>query len=76
VDLITIIPPVAGVIGLIAAVVMYRAMMRYPAMAGAPTEIADMIRAGAKTFMKRELQLIAIAVVGLAIALGVSPSAS
>jgi K(+)-stimulated pyrophosphate-energized sodium pump len=72
-DVMTYIPPIAGVIGLIAAVVMYRAMMRYPAMAGAPTEIAEMIRAGAKTFMRRELQLIAVAVVGLAIALGVSP---
>jgi K(+)-stimulated pyrophosphate-energized sodium pump len=66
---ITIIPPIAGVIGLIAALVMYRAMMRYPAMEGKPSEIAELIRAGAKTFMARELQLIAIAVVVLAIAL-------
>jgi K(+)-stimulated pyrophosphate-energized sodium pump len=73
VDAITYIPPIAGALGLVAAVVMYRAMMRYPAMEGAPTEIADMIRAGAKTFMRRELQLISIAVVLLAIALGVSP---
>jgi K(+)-stimulated pyrophosphate-energized sodium pump len=73
VDAITYIPPIAGVIGLVAAVVMYRAMMRYPAMEGAPTQIASMIRAGAKTFMRRELQLIAIAVAVLAVALGVSP---
>jgi K(+)-stimulated pyrophosphate-energized sodium pump len=69
VDLITIIPPIAGVIGLVAALVMYRAMMRYPAMEGRPSDIAELIRAGAQTFMRRELQLIAIAVAVLAVAL-------
>ncbi len=70
---ITLIPPIAGAVGLVAALVMYRAMMRYPAMPGSPTEIAEMIRAGARTFMARELQLIGIAVALLTIAVWVSP---
>ncbi len=70
---ITFIPPIAGVIGLITAVVMYRAMMKYPAMEGKPSEIAEMIRDGAKTFMRRELQLIALSVAVIAVALFLSP---
>jgi K(+)-stimulated pyrophosphate-energized sodium pump len=70
---ITIIPPIAGAVGLIAALVMYRAMVRYPAMEGRPSEIAEMIRTGAQTFMRRELQLIALSVAVIAVALFLSP---
>ncbi len=72
-DSIIYIPPIAGAIGLVAAFVMYRAMVRYPAEEGRPSEIADLIRAGAQTFMRRELQLIAISVAVIAVALAVSP---
>ncbi len=72
-DNIILIPPIAGAIGLVAAFVMYRAMVRYPAAEGRPSEIADLIRAGAATFMRRELQLIALSVAVIAVALGVSP---
>ncbi|MBS3939740.1 MAG: sodium-translocating pyrophosphatase [Actinobacteria bacterium] len=68
-DNLIFIPPIAGVIGLVMALVMYRAMMKYPAAEGRPSEIAELIRAGAKTFMQRELQLIGIAVAVLAVAL-------
>ncbi|TVR34286.1 MAG: sodium-translocating pyrophosphatase [Nitriliruptor sp.] len=67
------IPPIAGAIGLVAALVMYRSMVRYPAMEGKPSEIAELIRAGAKTFMRTELKLIALSVAVIAVALGVSP---
>ncbi len=72
-DNIILIPPIAGVIGLVAAFVMYRAMVRYPAAEGRPSEIAELIRAGAKTFMRRELLLIALSVAVIAVAIGVSP---
>ena len=72
-DNIILIPPIAGVVGLVAAFVMYRAMVRYPAMEGRPSEIAELIRAGARTFMQRELQLIGLSVAVIFVALAVSP---
>ncbi len=70
---LTVIPPVAGVIGLVFAVILYLAMVRYPAMEGRPSEIATLIQAGARTFMRRELVLIAMSVAVIAVALAVSP---
>jgi K(+)-stimulated pyrophosphate-energized sodium pump len=69
---LSVIPPVAGIVGLVFAVILYRTMMRYPAMEGRPSEIAALIQAGAKTFMRRELILIAISVAVIAVALGSS----
>ncbi len=72
-DFIIYIPPIAGVVGLVTAYIMYRAMVRYPAAEGRPSEIAELIRAGAKAFMSRELQLIAASVAVIAVALLLSP---
>ncbi|MDT8407998.1 MAG: sodium-translocating pyrophosphatase [Wenzhouxiangellaceae bacterium] len=66
----SLIPPLLGIVGLIAAFVVYRAMMRYPVMEGKPTEIAKLIQDGAMAFMRRELIMIggSVAVLFLALA--------
>ena len=67
-----LIPPIVGIVGLIVAYVIYRAMMRNPAMEGKPTEIAKLIQEGATAFMRRELTLIALSVAIIFIALALS----
>ncbi|MDX1625026.1 MAG: sodium-translocating pyrophosphatase [Wenzhouxiangellaceae bacterium] len=69
----SLIPPLMGVIGLIAAFVVYRAMMRYPVMEGKPAEIAKLIQQGAMAFMRREILMIGISVGVLFVALALSP---
>ena len=66
------IPPVLGVVGLVVAFILYRVVMRYPAMEGRPSQIAALIQQGSNAFMRRELTLIAISVGVLFIALAVS----
>src|SRR5690625_3719646 len=66
------IPPVLGVVGLVVAFVLYRVVMRYPAMEGRPSQIAALIQQGSNAFMRRELTLIAISVVVLFLARPVS----
>ena len=68
----TMIPPVLGIVGLIVAFIIFRAMMRYPVMEGKPTEIAGLIQQGAMAFMRRELVMIAISVAVLFVALMLS----
>ncbi|MGK7294935.1 MAG: sodium-translocating pyrophosphatase [Candidatus Wenzhouxiangella sp. M2_3B_020] len=68
----SMIPPVLGIVGLIAAFIIFRAMTRYPVMEGKPTEIAKLIQEGAMAFMRREILMIAISVVVLFIALAFS----
>ena len=71
----SLIPPVLGIVGLIVAFIIFRAMMRYPAMEGAPSEIAKLIQEGAMAFMRREVLLIGISVAVLFIALAFLHSA-
>jgi K(+)-stimulated pyrophosphate-energized sodium pump len=66
------IPPILGIVGLGVAFVIYRAMMRYPAMEGKPTEISILIQQGAMAFMRRELILIALSVAVIFVAITVS----
>jgi len=66
------IPPILGIVGLGVAYVIYRAMMRYPAMEGKPTEISILIQQGAMAFMRRELILIALSVAVIFVAITVS----
>src|SRR6056297_3131205 len=68
----SLIPPVMGIIGLIVAFIIYRAMMRYPVMEGKPAEIAKLIQEGAMAFMRREVLMIAISVAVLFVALAFS----
>src|SRR6056297_3378927 len=68
----SLIPPVMGIVGLIVAFIVYRAMMRYPVMEGKPAEIAKLIQEGAMAFMRREVLMIAISVAVLFVALAFS----
>ncbi|MEX2497396.1 MAG: sodium-translocating pyrophosphatase [Wenzhouxiangellaceae bacterium] len=68
----SLIPPVLGIVGLIVAFIIYRAMMRYPVMEGKPAEIAKLIQEGAMAFMRREVLMIAVSVAVLFVALAFS----
>jgi len=61
-----------GIVGLIVAFIVYRAMMRYPVMEGKPAEIAKLIQEGAMAFMRREVLMIALSVAVLFVALAFS----
>jgi len=61
-----------GIVGLIVAFIIYRAMMRYPVMEGKPAEIAKLIQEGAMAFMRREVLMIALSVAVLFVALALS----
>jgi K(+)-stimulated pyrophosphate-energized sodium pump len=56
---IRIITPVAGLLGLGIALLVYRRIRSLPAGEGKIAEISDQIHHGAMVFMKRELQLLA-----------------
>ena len=62
-------PVILGVAGLLAALVVYRMILRYPAGEGKVAEIGDQIHRGAMVFMHREYTylLIFVVVVGLLI---------
>jgi len=68
----SLIPPVLGIVGLIAAFIIFRAMSRYPVMEGKPAEIARLIQEGAMAFMRREILMIALSVAVLFVALAFS----
>ncbi|MCR9276550.1 MAG: sodium-translocating pyrophosphatase [Pseudomonadaceae bacterium] len=52
-----LIPPLLGVVGLVAAFVIYRLVMRYDAGEPAIKKIADAIHLGAMVFMRREYSM-------------------
>jgi len=66
------IPSVLGVVGLIIAFVIYRAVMKRPAGEGKVLEIAKLIHLGAMVFMKREYKILSIFVVVVAVMLVLS----
>jgi K(+)-stimulated pyrophosphate-energized sodium pump len=55
-----VIPPILGVLGLFAAFVLYRLVLRYPGGEGSVAEIAHEIHAGAMAFMRREYTILFI----------------
>ena len=57
---LTYIPPLFGVIGLVAAFVIYLMVMRYPAGEAAVVKIAEQIHVGAMVFMRREYTMLAL----------------
>lgn len=69
---LSMIPPVLGIVGLIAAFIIFQAMSRYPVMEGKPAQIAKLIQQGAMAFMRREIQMIAMSVGVLFVALAFS----
>ena len=70
---INLIPLIAGAVGLVAAFIIFRAVMSFPAMEGKPQKIARQIQLGATAFMSRELKLIGLSVAVIAVAIVVSP---
>ncbi len=68
---LTLVPPLLGVVGLIAAVIIYGIVKRYDEGSDALKKIADQIHLGAMVFMRREYTMLAIfsAVLLVAIAL-------
>ena len=68
-----LIPLVVGAIGLLAAFIVFRAVMSFPAMEGKPSKIAVQIQLGAMAFMNRELKLIGASVAVIALAILFSP---
>jgi K(+)-stimulated pyrophosphate-energized sodium pump len=54
-----LLPPILGGIGLLAALIIYFIVKRYPAGEGLVTEIADAIHDGAMVFMRREYTILA-----------------
>jgi K(+)-stimulated pyrophosphate-energized sodium pump len=71
--MINLIPLVVGGIGLLAAYIVFRAVMSFPAMEGKPQKIARQIQLGAMAFMNRELKLIGASVAVIFIAIVLSP---
>jgi K(+)-stimulated pyrophosphate-energized sodium pump len=78
--MMSLIPPVLGVVGLATAFVLFRIVMSFPVMEGRAGQIAGLIREGAWAFMRRELILISISVVvifiGLFASLGIETAVS
>ncbi|MDP6376661.1 MAG: sodium-translocating pyrophosphatase [Pseudomonadales bacterium] len=57
---INLLPPIFGVIGLIAAILIYGIVKRYDEGADDIKKIADLIHAGAMVFMRREYTMLAL----------------
>jgi K(+)-stimulated pyrophosphate-energized sodium pump len=67
-----VIPPILGVLGLFAAFVLYRLVLRYPGGEGSVAEIALEIHTGAMAFMRREYTILFIFAAVLVAAIWVS----
>jgi len=65
----TLIPPVLGVLGLLAALVIYMMMKANPAGEGKVAEIAAEIHKGAMVFMRREYSILALFAIAITMAL-------
>ena len=63
------VPVIAGVLGLLAAFIIYQVVLRYSPGTGKVSEIANQIHVGAMTFMRREYSILLVfaAIVTLAI---------
>ena len=63
---IELLPPLMGVVGLVAAMFIYGIVSRYPSGGGKAADIADQIHVGAMVFMRREYSMLGIfiAVIG------------
>ena len=66
---VALIPVVLGVIGLLAAFVVYRSVLAYSPGTGKVTEIGEKIHKGALVFMRREYSYLAIFVIVVGVAI-------
>ena len=55
-----LLPPIMGIIGLVAAAYIYKLVKKYPEGEGKVVEIGNQIHLGAMVFMKREYQMLTI----------------
>ncbi len=55
-----LLPPIMGIIGLVAAAFIYKMVKKYPEGEGKVVEIGNQIHLGAMVFMKREYQMLSI----------------
>ena len=69
---VALIPVVLGVIGLLAALVVYRSVLAYSAGTGKVSEIGEKIHKGALVFMRREYSYLAIFVIVVGAAIFIS----
>ncbi len=72
-DNLQMVPPALGVVGLVAAFIVYRMIKAYPAGTGLVAEIAEQIHLGAMTFMRREYSIMAIFLAVIIVAMWLSP---
>lgn len=68
----TWIPVIMGIVGLVAAFLLYRVVLRYAAGEGKVAEIGSAIHLGAMVFMRREYSILAVFVVVVAVLLALS----
>ncbi len=66
---LTLVPPLLGVVGLIAAFIIYALVKRYDEGDEAIKKIADAIHSGAMVFMRREYSMLALFAVALLVLL-------
>jgi len=66
---LNLIPPMLGVVGLVAAFIVYLIVMKRPAGEGKVAEISEAIHSGAMVFMKREYSIMSAFAAVLAIGL-------
>ena len=64
-----LVPIVLGVIGLLAALIVYRAVLSFPEGTGKVSDIANQIHRGALVFMRREYAYLIIFVVLVSVAI-------
>lgn len=57
---VNLLPPLFGVLGLVAAFITYRQVKKYPEGEGKVVEIGNQIHLGAMVFMKREYKMLAM----------------
>ncbi len=67
------LPPLLGILGLVAAFILYQLMMRYPAGDAGIRRIADQIHLGAMVFMRREYTMLAAFATLLLVLIWLSP---
>ena len=73
---LTLIPPVLGVVGLVAAMVIYGLVLKYDEGNDVVKKIADQIHTGAMVFMRREYTMLAIFAAILLVLVFISPLGS
>ena len=69
---LTYIPALMGVVGLLAAMIVYSIVKKYPTAEGKVSEIGDAIHTGAMVFMKSEYRILYMFVAVVAVLIAVS----